>query len=102
MRYHLALAYDANGQPDRALEVVREVLGNLRVHRELQQTVKGFLIESFLKTGCQKLEAVTPESVDRDGLSITDPCLGWGETRSLLVDMANQFAEMRGPRSARA
>lgn len=86
--------------PHAQVDVVREVLGNLRVHRDLQGTVRGFLIESFLQTGCQKLEAVTPETVDRDGLSITDPCLGWDATHALLCDMASQFADMRSARSA--
>lgn len=91
---------DGAKDPRAQIDVVRDVLANLRVHRDLQGIVKGFLVESFLKTGCQKLEQVTPESVDRDGLSITDPCLGWDETHALLRDMASRFAEMRSARSA--
>ncbi len=37
MRYHLALAYDANEQPDRALEVLREVLEPIDERRRAQE-----------------------------------------------------------------
>ncbi len=81
--------------PRAQVDVVREVLNNLAVHRPLRPTVRGFLLESFLRTGCQKIEACSPETVDRSGLSITDPCLGWEETRELILDMASQYAVIR-------
>ena len=86
-----------NGQKDPRMQVdvIREVMHNLRMHPELQETVKGFMMESFLQTGCQKLESLTPETVDRSGLSLTDPCLGWDPTKELLYDVAELFRKIR-------
>jgi len=61
--------------PRAQVDVLREVLNNLRVHAELRESVRGFLLESFLAAGAQKLDDLTPETVDRCGLSVTDPCL---------------------------
>ncbi len=69
-------------------EVILDVMHTLNDHPELRPLVKGFMLESFLKQGSQKLESVTPETVDLGGLSITDPCLGWDETEALLTDLA--------------
>lgn len=70
------------------IEVVRETLALLKKQKELTEIVKGFMIESFIKGGSQKMEACTADSIDRDGLSITDPCLSWEETASLLQEIA--------------
>jgi len=80
-------------------DVVREVLANLRVRPELRTLVKGFLLESFLADGAQVLERCTRETIDRGGLSITDPCLSWERTRALLLDVAAQARALRGART---
>lgn len=67
--------------------VVKEVLSTIDVNQKLKKLVKGFMVESFIKTGNQKIEASTSETIDRAGLSITDPCLGWEETKKLIRDM---------------
>ena len=72
--------------------VVKEVLAVRNVNPEIRKLVKGFMVESFLKDGCQKIESLSPETVDRDGLSVTDPCMGWGETEKLIRDIANDNA----------
>lgn len=81
--------------PEFQVDVVREVMYNLKKHPELKRTVKGFMIESFLKTGSQKLANCTPESIDMGGLSITDPCLGWDDSAELLKDMSDLHAKIR-------
>lgn len=81
--------------PVHQTDVIREVLHNLRLHTDLQKTVKGFMLESFIKTGNQKAEALTPETIDMDGLSITDPCLGWEETEALIRDVASLYSKIR-------
>jgi 3-deoxy-7-phosphoheptulonate synthase len=93
---------DGVKHPGVQADVVREVLSNLRVHPELLATVKGFMIESFLKGGSQSVESLTCESVDRGGLSITDPCLSWPETKALLADLASQVADLRASQVRRA
>ena len=73
----------------RQAEVVKESLAFMRSDPEYRRLVKGFMIESFLKEGSQKLESATPETIDRGGLSITDSCLGWEATETLLREVAN-------------
>ncbi len=85
---------DGRKDPEAQVDVVREVLSNLRVRPELGATVRGFLLESFLQAGCQDLDALGPETIDRGGLSITDPCLSWERTRELVLDVAEQVREL--------
>jgi 3-deoxy-7-phosphoheptulonate synthase len=47
--------------------------------------VKGFMIESYLEDGAQKVE----EGIY--GKSITDPCLGWEKTEKLIYQIADQL-----------
>ncbi len=70
--------------PELQMLVVENVLAGIRMKREEYARVRGFMIESFMKQGKQ------PENDIRDlnGLSITDPCLGWEETERMLKDTA--------------
>lgn len=52
----------------------------------------GVMIESHLKAGNQKLEPRKPLEY---GLSITDPCLGWDDSNSLLQRLAKGVARRR-------
>lgn len=76
--------------PARQEEVVKEALALRRVSEEYRRLVKGFMIESFIKEGSQKVESLTPETIDRGGLSITDPCIGWERTERVLRFLASQ------------
>jgi 3-deoxy-7-phosphoheptulonate synthase len=79
-----------NGKKDYRLQpaVVFEVMESLAQHPDLKPLVKGFMIESFLKSGQQKIDPHHPEAIDLNGLSITDGCLGWPQTESLLLKLA--------------
>lgn len=81
--------------PHAQIDVIREVMYNLKKHPELKRTVKGVMLESFLISGNQKHEELGPENTNMDGLSITDPCLGWEETAELIKDMATLHAKIR-------
>lgn len=70
--------------------VVKEVLAYMKTDPEYRRLVRGFMMESFLKDGSQKLESTTTETIDRGGLSITDPCVGWNETEKLLLEIAQK------------
>lgn len=70
------------------IEVVRDTLATIKNDPDLLRVVKGFMIESFIKGGTQKVEQCTPDSIDRGGLSITDPCLSWEQTETLLREIA--------------
>ncbi|HBI21445.1 MAG TPA: 3-deoxy-7-phosphoheptulonate synthase [Legionella sp.] len=68
-------------QPD----IIFEVMDYLKNRPNLRQLVKGFMVESYLKEGNQGLAACNASNIDLNGLSITDPCLGWEETETLLL-----------------
>ena len=80
--------------PEAQIEVLREVFSNLEDHPRLRPLVRGFLLESYLKGGCQSLSEVDARTVDRTGLSITDPCLGWERTIGLLRSTAHRVEEL--------
>ena len=63
--------------------ICKEVLHSCRHSGEIKSMVKGFMVESYLEPGCQKIG----DSVY--GKSITDPCLGWEETIRLVQDIAD-------------
>lgn len=56
--------------------------------REGSPAIAGFMIESHLVPGCQPLQE-NPAFL-RYGVSVTDPCLGWEETESLLAAAAER------------
>ncbi len=64
------------------IRICKEVLHSCRHSNDIKKLFKGFMIESYLEDGCQKIgEGVY-------GKSITDPCLGWDKTERLVLDMA--------------
>src|SRR6185503_10892970 len=54
---------DGVKQPARQPEVVREVLDLCDKDPEYKKLVKGFMVESFIKEGAQKLESTTPKTI---------------------------------------
>ncbi|MBQ8612185.1 MAG: 3-deoxy-7-phosphoheptulonate synthase [Oscillospiraceae bacterium] len=96
---HLAETYAASGLANPALivdtnhsnsgkqyleqvRIAKEVLHSTRHNADVKKLVKGFMIESYLEDGAQKIgECVW-------GKSITDPCLGWEKTERLIYDIA--------------
>lgn len=62
--------------------IAKEVLHSCRHNPDIKKLVKGFMIESYIEDGAQKIG----ENVW--GKSITDPCLGWEKTERLILDMA--------------
>ena len=62
--------------------ICKEVLHACRHNEGISHLVKGFMIESYLEDGCQKIgEGVF-------GKSITDPCLGWSGSERLVLEIA--------------
>lgn len=62
--------------------ICKEVLHSCRHSEHIRSMVKGFMIESYLEGGSQKIgEGVY-------GKSITDPCIGWADTERLVQDIA--------------
>lgn len=81
-----------NGKKDHQLQpaIIFEVMQYLKNRPDLRQLMKGFMVESFLKSGNQKLETLNAATIDLNGLSITDPCLGWEQTQALLLELAQE------------
>jgi 3-deoxy-7-phosphoheptulonate synthase len=75
-----------NDQKDytRQARAVESVLRSCKKNVDAKKLIKGFLIESFLKEGSQKLEQMNKKTVDLGGLSVTDACIGINETRILI------------------
>ena len=67
------------------VRIANEVLHAMRHSENIKKMVKGFMIESYIEEGSQKVE----EGIY--GKSITDPCLGWEETEKLIFGIANKL-----------
>lgn len=62
--------------------IAREVMEYRRHNPELTGFIKGFLVESYIEDGAQKIgEGVY-------GKSITDACLGWSKTEELIGELS--------------
>ena len=70
-------------QPDNIFSIMR----NIQDKPELKNLLKGFMIESFLKEGCQSVNVTNGEEIDMNGLSITDPCIDWETTENCLQEL---------------
>lgn len=97
---HLYNAYAAKGLNNMALivdanhsnsakqywqqpRICKEVLHSCRHSADIRSMVKGFMIESYIEEGTQKI------GQGIYGKSITDPCIGWPATEKLICDIAD-------------
>lgn len=64
--------------------IAKEVLHSARYSKEVRSILKGFMIESYLEDGAQKIS-----DCEIPGKSITDPCLGWEKTEKLVLNIAD-------------
>ena len=84
---NMALIVDANHSNsgkkyDQQPRIGKEGLHSCRHSDHIRKMVKGFMVESYLEEGSQKIgEGVY-------GKSITDPCIGWPETERLVQEIA--------------
>ena len=73
---------NSNKQFKEQIRIVKEVLHSRTLNPDIKSLVKGVMIESYIEEGCQKIgEGVY-------GKSITDPCLGWEDSKKLIYDIA--------------
>lgn len=73
---------NSNKQFKEQIRIVKEVLHSRRHSADIGNLVKGFMIESYIEEGCQKVG----EHIY--GKSITDPCLGWEDSEQLIYTIA--------------
>ena len=65
--------------------IAKEVLHSCRHNSDVDKIVKGFMIESYIEDGAQKIgEGIY-------GKSITDPCLGIKATEKLIYELAEIY-----------
>jgi 3-deoxy-7-phosphoheptulonate synthase len=65
--------------------IIREVLAYRRHDEDVAKLVKGFMVESYVEDGNQKIgEGVY-------GKSITDACLGWEKSKDLILSIADKM-----------
>lgn len=76
---------NSNKRYEEQVRIVKEVLHSRRHSPDIHDFIKGVMVESYLEPGCQKIG----EHVY--GKSITDPCLGWEESKRLLYEIAEQI-----------
>jgi 3-deoxy-7-phosphoheptulonate synthase len=76
---------NSNKQFKEQIRIVKEVMHNRNHSTEIKNLVKGVMIESYLVEGCQPIS-----NHQTYGQSITDPCLGWEDTRHLLYTIAER------------
>lgn len=65
------------------IRIAKEVMHSRKYNPDVKSMVKGFMIESYIEDGAQKIG----ENIY--GKSITDPCLGWEKTEKLIYDLAD-------------
>ena len=65
------------------IRIVKEVMHNRKISNDIQKMVKGVMIESYIEPGSQKI------GDHIYGKSITDPCLGWEDSKQLIYTIAD-------------
>ncbi len=64
------------------IRIAENVMKSRRLSGDIRRLVKGLMVESYLKDGCQSVGG------GQYGMSITDPCLGWEKSERLILDLA--------------
>lgn len=72
-------------KPLEQVRIAKEVLYSCKYNKDIRKLVKGFMIESYIEDGNQKIgEGIY-------GKSITDACIGWDKTEKLIYDIAESL-----------
>ncbi len=67
------------------MRIADEVLHSCSQNKDIAKLFKGFMVESYIEEGSQKIgEGIY-------GKSITDPCLGWNDTEKFIYKMAEKI-----------
>jgi 3-deoxy-7-phosphoheptulonate synthase len=75
---------NSNKQYKEQIRIVKEVLHSRTCSNDIRRLVKGVMIESYIEEGCQGIHDHIY------GKSITDPCLGWEDSKRLLYEIAER------------
>lgn len=72
-------------RPLEQIRICHEVMEYRKYSETVKKLLKGFMIESYIEDGNQSITGTTY------GQSVTDPCLGWENTKRLIYDIAEQL-----------
>ena len=72
-------------QYNEQIRIAKDVIHSCNYDSSVRAMVKGFMVESYLVDGAQKVGGGVY------GQSITDPCLGWEKTEKLIYDLAESW-----------
>mgnify|MGYP002536352890 FL=1 len=64
------------------IRIAKEVMHSCHLSKDIRGLVKGLMIESYIEEGSQHI------GDHIYGKSITDPCLGWEDSKKLIYDIA--------------
>lgn len=64
------------------IRISKDIMHSCHVSKDIHNLVKGLMIESYIEDGAQKV------GEHCYGKSITDPCLGWEDSKQLIYDLA--------------
>ena len=67
------------------VRIAKDIVHSRNQNADIKRLVKGLMIESYLEDGAQ----AASEHVF--GKSITDPCLGWEKTETLILELADKL-----------
>ncbi len=83
----------ATGKKDPLLQpqILDQVVSDMQNNEDLERTIKGFMIESFIEDGGQNMNACNSASELKYGKSITDGCLGIEKTKELILELAEKL-----------
>ena len=69
--------------PFKQPEIIKKVMDYRNAHDDMKKLIRGFMIESYIEDGNQKVgEGIY-------GKSITDACLGWEKTENMIKELAD-------------
>ena len=77
---------NSNKDPFEQPRIIMDVLNSAKHNERIAKLVKGFMVESYIEDGSQKVGGGVY------GRSITDPCLGWEKTKDLILHMADHIS----------
>ena len=74
---------NSNKNPYEQPRIIKDVLHSGRQNERIDGILKGFMVESYIEDGNQKVGGGCY------GKSITEPCLGWDKTEKLIYEIAD-------------
>ena len=88
---------NSHKRPEEQGDVLRDVVSQIEAGND---SIRGAMLESFLEWGSQKIPKDIREL--RPGLSVTDACIDWPTTETLLREMRARLAPVVAARRARS